>query len=235
MCWVGAGDFSLCGRRQIFAVEKFLYQTIHPETELYLRFSIRLLRHITLLSFVMGYLTDELSHGVGQLTKQRGRSYFLGGAVRLMEADGSHVTATVQGSLQYEVEIFVAETFLDASCTCPFYERDFETCKHIWATALAAEQRGYLRDSLDFDGAEVLEAATDSIPPRAKQRAVTVKKPSAPSWQQQLQPVLTAMKAEETGRATRAGRSENSSTSSTFTTRWLMNGSPFKSPNMIER
>jgi superfamily II DNA or RNA helicase len=145
----------------------------------------------------MGYLTDELSHGVGQLTKQRGRSYFLGGAVRLMEADGSRVTATVQGSLQYEVEIFVAETFLDASCTCPFYERDFETCKHIWATALAAEQRGYLRDSLDFDGAEVFEAVTELIPPRAKQRAVTVKKPSAPSWQQQLQPVLTAMNAEE--------------------------------------
>ena len=145
----------------------------------------------------MGYLTDELSDGVGQLTKQRGRSYFLGGAVRLIEADGSHVTATVQGSRQYEVEILVAKTFLDASCTCPFYERDFETCKHIWATALAAEQRGYLRDSLDFDGAEVFEAVMESIPQRTKQGAVTVKKPSSPSWQQQLQPLLTAMKAEE--------------------------------------
>ena len=147
--------------------------------------------------FVMGYLTDELSDGVGQLTKQRGRSYFLAGAVRLMEADGSRVTATVQGSLLYEVEIFVAEAFLDASCTCPFYERDFETCKHIWATALAAEQKGYLKDSVDFDGTERFEAAMESIPQSTQQRAATVKKTSSPSWQQQLQPVLSAMKAEE--------------------------------------
>jgi superfamily II DNA or RNA helicase len=145
----------------------------------------------------MGYLTDELSDGVGQLTKQRGRSYFLAGAVRLTEADESHVSATVQGSQKYEVEIFVAETFLDASCTCPFYERDFETCKHIWATALAAEQRGYLKDSVDFDGTERFEAATESIPQRTQQKTATVKKPGSPSWQQQLQPVLTAIKAEE--------------------------------------
>jgi SNF2-related domain/Helicase conserved C-terminal domain/SWIM zinc finger len=145
----------------------------------------------------MGYLTDELSDGVSQLTKQRGRSYFLGGAVRLMEADGSHVTATVQGSLRYEVEIFVAETFLDASCTCPFYARDFETCKHIWATALAAEQKGYLKDSVDFDGTERFEAAMEPIPRSTQQRAATVKKTTSPSWQQQLQPMLTAMKAEE--------------------------------------
>jgi uncharacterized Zn finger protein len=145
----------------------------------------------------MGYLTDELSDGVSQLTKQRGRSYFLGGAVRLMEADGSHVTATVQGSLRYEVEIFVAETFLDASCTCPFYARDFETCKHIWATALAAEQKGYLKDSVEFDGTERFEAAREPIPRSTQQRVATVKKSTSPSWQQQLQPMLTAMKAEE--------------------------------------
>jgi superfamily II DNA or RNA helicase len=145
----------------------------------------------------MGYLTDELSDRVGQLTKQRGRSYFLGGAVRLTGADESHVSATVQGSQKYEVEIFVTTTFLDASCTCPFYERDFETCKHIWATALAAEQKGYLRDSVDFDGAEVFEAAAESIPQSARQRAATTKNPAPPSWQQQLQPVLSAMKGEE--------------------------------------
>ena len=145
----------------------------------------------------MGYLTDELSDRVGQLTKQRGRSYFLGGAVRLTGADESHVSATVQGSQKYEVEIFVATTFLDASCTCPFYERDFETCKHIWATALAAEQKGYLRDSVDFDGAEVFEAPAEPIPQKTGQRAATTKHPAPPSWQQQLQPLLATMKAEE--------------------------------------
>jgi SWIM zinc finger len=147
--------------------------------------------------FVMGYLTNELSDGVGPLTKQRGRSYFLGGAVRLTEADGSHVSATVQGSQKYEVEIFVATTFLDASCTCPFYQRDFETCKHIWATALAAEQRGYLKDAVDFDRAEIFEAAAELIPQRTRQGPATTKNPAPPSWQQQLQPVLSAMKAEE--------------------------------------
>jgi hypothetical protein len=145
----------------------------------------------------MGYLTNELSDAVGPLTKQRGRSYFLSGAVRLTEADGSHVSATVQGSQKYEVEIFVAKTFLDASCTCPFYERDFETCKHIWATALAAEQRSYLKDSVNFNRAERLETVPDSVSQRTGQRAATIKKPAPPTWQQQLQPVLSAMKGEE--------------------------------------
>jgi superfamily II DNA or RNA helicase len=145
----------------------------------------------------MGYLTNELSDSVRPLTKQRGRSYFVGGAVRLTEADGSHVSATVQGSQKYEVEIFVAKAFVDASCTCPFYERDFETCKHIWATALAAEQKGYLQDSVNFDGAERFEPVPESIPQRTSQRATTAKKPASPSWQQQLQPVLSALRDEQ--------------------------------------
>ena len=79
----------------------------------------------------MGYVTEQLADEVAQLTQQRGRSYFLNGAVRIIEGDADHVAATVQGSRRYEVEISVGEIFLDTSCTCPFYERDYETCKHI--------------------------------------------------------------------------------------------------------
>src|SRR5262249_30587678 len=31
------------------------------------------------------------------------------------------------------------------SCTCPYFEED--SCKHIWATMLAAEAQGYLHDA----------------------------------------------------------------------------------------
>src|SRR5690349_20521497 len=93
----------------------------------------------------MGYLTEQLGEEVGRLTQERGREYFKRGAVQRIEGDRTSVRAVVQGTLRYDVEITRIDEFLDYSCTCAFFERDLEPCKHIWATVLAAEQRGYLR------------------------------------------------------------------------------------------
>jgi uncharacterized Zn finger protein len=94
----------------------------------------------------MGYLTGELDAETGRLTQQRGHAYFLRGAVRTIAGDSLSIAATVQGSQRYKVELNAMDGFLDYSCTCPFFERDYDVCKHIWAAALAAEQRGYLKE-----------------------------------------------------------------------------------------
>lgn len=141
----------------------------------------------------MGYVTEQLSDGVRGLTKQRGRSYFLSGAVRLIEGDASHVSATVQGSRRYEVEISVDGRFVDFSCTCPFYERDFEACKHIWATALAAEARGYLRNALQLEAPALFGREKKSFP----EKTHPTKKPPAPNWKQDLDALRVAMQSAE--------------------------------------
>ena len=140
----------------------------------------------------MGYLTEELSAEFSGAVQQRGRSYFRSGAVRLVQGDDQSVLAQVRGSQLYRVELAVAEGCVDYSCTCPFYKSDFDSCKHIWATALAAEQHGYLMNILDLEATETFiakGAATSkwivSIPqPR---------KPSEPTWKQQLLKIKSAI------------------------------------------
>ncbi len=61
----------------------------------------------------MGYLTDEISPEVSGLVQQRGRSYFRTGAVRLLSGNDQSVSARVQGTQAYRVEMAVAEGFVD--------------------------------------------------------------------------------------------------------------------------
>src|SRR3970282_1601178 len=95
---------------------------------------------------VMGYLTEQIADEVGRLSQERGRQYYIRGAVKKIDGDGTSVNAVVQGTMRYHVEIMSLDDFLDYSCSCPYFERDLEPCKHIWATCLAAEQKGYLKD-----------------------------------------------------------------------------------------
>src|ERR1051325_738991 len=140
----------------------------------------------------MGYITDAIADQVAPLTKQRGRSYFVSGAVLLIEGDEEHVVATVQGSRRYDVEISAGEVLVDTSCTCPFFTRDFEPCKHIWAAALAAEQKGYVglaRDLADddFDVGGAARFSAPNGPARAEKR------PARADWKYDLHKLRQAV------------------------------------------
>ena len=146
----------------------------------------------------MGYLTAQIADEVGRLSQERGRQYYIRGAVKRIDGDGAAVNAVVQGTARYNVEIMSIDDFLDYSCSCPYFERDLEPCKHIWATCLAAEQRGYLRGSEDFDPPHRSAAAPEPFlrPPFAN--PALVKKPAPPpTWKKQLEPLLSSLEAAE--------------------------------------
>src|SRR4029453_11803705 len=63
--------------------------------------------------FYMGYLTEEFSDEIGRLSQQRGRQYFLSGAVKRIEGDALSINAVVQGTIQYDVTISSVDGFLD--------------------------------------------------------------------------------------------------------------------------
>jgi superfamily II DNA or RNA helicase len=145
----------------------------------------------------MGYLTEELSDEIGRLSQQRGRQYFLRGAVKRIEGDALSISAAVQGTMQYDVTISSMDGFLDYSCTCPYFERDFEPCKHIWAACLAAEQKGYLKGAGDFASPNFSEAIPEVFPRKTYPKPALVKKPPpTPGWRKQLQPLLAKMGAD---------------------------------------
>jgi hypothetical protein len=82
---------------------------------------------------------------IDSAVRSRGRYYYRDGMVRIVEGDERHVRATVRGTSNYKVLLAIDGNTFSVSCTCPYYDED--VCKHIWATMLAAEERGYLYGS----------------------------------------------------------------------------------------
>ncbi len=88
-------------------------------------------------------LSAKLAHLFTSTNKRNGQSYYNAGSVRIQTGSAWAVEARVQGSQRYEVELELVDGDLTLYCDCPYFESE-GPCKHLWATVLAAEARGYL-------------------------------------------------------------------------------------------
>ncbi|HEY8925913.1 MAG TPA: SWIM zinc finger family protein [Polyangia bacterium] len=61
-------------------------------------------------------------------------------------ASAREVHASVRGTDVYAVMLRAGHTTLDVYCICPYFDTSGR-CKHVWATLLAAEERGNLAGS----------------------------------------------------------------------------------------
>lgn len=100
-------------------------------------------------------LTTHLFRYVDNKVRARGSSYFRDGAVDIIHGNKEEFQALVFGTDTYEVEIFRLEDAVHVTCTCPFFEGERVCCKHIWASLLAAESKGYLRGKSNSDPAHL--------------------------------------------------------------------------------
>src|SRR5689334_549804 len=92
-------------------------------------------------------LTTRVRNQVSKTIRERGHEYYRSGAVRIENGDARYVDATVHGTDFYNVTLSRSGKSLTAWCTCPYCDENYEPCKHIWATLLAAEEKGYLKAS----------------------------------------------------------------------------------------
>lgn len=82
---------------------------------------------------------------------ERGCNYYHEDRILSLDIDGERITATVQGSQAYDVEITLTDEPIQTWCSCPYdYAGD---CKHIIAVLLAVNDR-------DSDGSEAAPADT---------------------------------------------------------------------------
>ncbi len=81
--------------------------------------------------------TSRIRRLAGSRYFDRGEGYLLEDRViRLVERNGK-ITATVAGTHDYRVRIWVNRDGLEFACDCPIGMRDEDFCKHCVATALA--------------------------------------------------------------------------------------------------
>jgi hypothetical protein len=131
--------------------------------------------------------------------RARGAAYHAEGRVRIGHHSSRTVEATVQGSRRYQVGIeWDGESVLSVSCECAYFDSS-GPCKHLWATVLEADARGYLptvaaaqRITLDddlgapsdeFEGVDEEQDLPPSPFAPAKRRSP---QPAIPAWQKQI-------------------------------------------------
>src|SRR5258706_775007 len=132
------------------------------------------------------YLTNRFSSAFEKRIRNRGQSYFEARSVKIVKGSKEVVRAVVRGSYEYDVSLKIMGLELLAACTCAYYDHDL--CKHIWATMLAAERKGYL-------------VGTGHLPSRLVMSDEDFERPSGkpapkpPVWRQQLESVNRSMPA----------------------------------------
>src|SRR6185369_3348788 len=136
---------------------------------------------------------DSLRARVPRLSVERGDRYYEEGRVSRIRSDSGVIEATVIGSRPYSVALILGdEERLIVDCECPFFEREFLPCKHIWAVIRAAGAKQLLPDhELGLE-----DNHFDNEPPVLRYGS----KPS--SWERFLQAVGPAPSASTPPRAT---------------------------------
>lgn len=158
-------------------------------------------------------MPDLVSGSFSSKIRERGRRYFRSGSVDIVEYDArKHVVALVYGSTSYGTTLTAPKregpswTIL-ATCTCPYIDSFGAPCKHIFATLLEAEQRGFLDaatgkieveldwDAIeepydDFDGDFGDERGPVYSPPAISKyrrpKSARKKSPKLPAWESTL-------------------------------------------------
>src|SRR6266542_6633709 len=91
-------------------------------------------------------LAIQLSHEFTRKVRNKGAGYYRNGAVEIVSHTDSQVDAIVSGTEDYLVRLTLGRVALNVACTCPYFDGG-DTCKHLWATMLKADDRLYLSDA----------------------------------------------------------------------------------------
>ncbi|HYA28695.1 MAG TPA: SWIM zinc finger family protein, partial [Acidobacteriota bacterium] len=140
-------------------------------------------------------LTARLFNQVDRTSQERGRLYYLRGAVSLIEGTPWTMSAAVQGTHLYDVQVTTDKHHINASCTCPFFARAEEPCKHIWAALLAAERNGLLTGLNTLAAPHLRGVSPETVTTATPALRAVAKRSIAPSWKQQLESLRSQMEA----------------------------------------
>ena len=95
-------------------------------------------------------IAQKVARNFSDAVRSRGQSYFSKGRVSLISGRPNEIVARVRGTTKYRVRVRLRGAKLLASCSCPYFSPQGEPCKHLWATLLLADSRGFLQTAPAF-------------------------------------------------------------------------------------
>jgi superfamily II DNA or RNA helicase len=143
-------------------------------------------------------LARALAPDVPEHIRAKGSAYFTNGAVVSIGGTDERISAIVDGSRDYNVEITREKDGFIGSCDCPFFQDRFHVCKHIWAAVLAADSRGLLPPVATDAWIEPVDT-----PGEREQHAETgpsAAAPVRPSWERLLDDISQQLDSTEARR-----------------------------------
>jgi len=167
------------------------------------------------------FLRPQVNTGV----RARGEQYLREKRVRDLVGDAWKASANVVGTDQYHVTLRRDDDAMLVYCDCEYFADRLDTCKHVWATLLEADRRGYLRGDgtnngifIDLDMNDEAASpnghapvARQGRPSRRKSRRGKKDQKPAPAWRKDL-----------TDLEKRVNRPQNSNQQGTWGTRQLV-------------
>ena len=120
-------------------------------------------------------IAQKVARNFSEAVRSRGQSYFSKGRVTMMSAKPNEVVAKVRGTTKYRVRVRLRGAKLLASCTCPYFSPQGEPCKHLWATLLLADSRGFLQTAPNFAVRLIPEPPRRSSLPGCNPRAAATR------------------------------------------------------------
>ena len=94
----------------------------------------------------------------------KGLNLFHGHAVRVTDANQSHLFGEVMGGNRYPMRITYQEGLLSVHCACAYFA-ETGRCKHLWAAILEADKRGVLGDAQKGGALRVVrDAEAEDLP-----------------------------------------------------------------------
>ena len=144
-------------------------------------------------------LARALAPDVPEHIRAKGSAYFSRGAVVSIGGNPERISALVEGSRDYNVEITREKDGYIGSCDCPFFQDRFHVCKHIWAAVLAADARGLLPPAEPHAWIEPVDTPGEREHEAAEPPA-SVAPPARPHWERLLEDISHHLDATEARR-----------------------------------
>ena len=143
-------------------------------------------------------LASALAPDVPEHIRAKGSAYFAHGAIVSIGGTQERISAIVEGSRDYNVEITREKDGFIGACDCPFFQDRFHVCKHIWAAVLAADSRGLLVPVAPHAWIEPVDTPGEREP--ADETAASAPAPARPPWERLLDDISHQLDASEARR-----------------------------------